>query len=138
FTAAMMRAATAAGTELRRGRVTGIALGRDKARVTGVEIDGASVAADAVVVALGPWSLLAAQWLPLPPVFGLKGHSLVFETGDLVPGEAAFLEYREPGGAVLTPELFPRRDGTTYVCAISSERPLPRDPAAVTPDPGAL
>ena len=37
-----------------------------------------------------------------------------------------------------TPELFPRPDGTTYVCAISSESPLPVDPAAVAPDPGAI
>jgi glycine/D-amino acid oxidase-like deaminating enzyme len=39
---------------------------------------------------------------------------------------------------VQTPELFPRADGTTYVCAISSESPLPIDPARVAPDPGAL
>jgi glycine/D-amino acid oxidase-like deaminating enzyme len=36
------------------------------------------------------------------------------------------------------PEIFPRPDGTTYVCAISSESPLPVDPAAVAPDPGAI
>ncbi|MFL5114159.1 MAG: NAD(P)/FAD-dependent oxidoreductase, partial [Microvirga sp.] len=36
------------------------------------------------------------------------------------------------------PEVFPRADGTTYVCAISSESPVPLDPAAVTPDPGAI
>ena len=34
-----------------------------------------------------------------------------------------------------TPEVFPRPDGTTYVCAISSESPLPVDPAEVAPDP---
>ena len=34
--------------------------------------------------------------------------------------------------------MFPRADGTTYVCAISSESPLPVDPAAVDPDPGAI
>jgi glycine/D-amino acid oxidase-like deaminating enzyme len=34
--------------------------------------------------------------------------------------------------------VFPRNDGTTYVCAISSETPLPADPANVTPDPGAI
>ena len=39
---------------------------------------------------------------------------------------------------MLTPELFPRTDGTTYVCAISSEEPLPADPAQVVPDPGAI
>ena len=37
-----------------------------------------------------------------------------------------------------SPEVFPRSDGTTYVCAISSESPLPVDPAAVRPDAGAL
>jgi glycine/D-amino acid oxidase-like deaminating enzyme len=87
---------------------------------------------------MGPWSILAAQWLSLPPVFGLKGHSLVFETGTKVPAEALFLEYQEATGAVHSPEVFARTDGTTYVCAISSESPLPVDPADVTPDPGAI
>jgi glycine/D-amino acid oxidase-like deaminating enzyme len=53
--------------------------------VAGVEIDGEIVEGDAVVIALGPWSSRAAEWLPLPAVFGLKGHSLVFETGTKVP-----------------------------------------------------
>jgi len=76
--------------------------------------------------------------VPLPAIFGLKGHSLVFDTGDTVPGEALFVEYREPSGTVLSPEVFPRTDGTTYVCAISSEAPLPINPAEVAPDPGAI
>src|SRR5229473_2200589 len=136
FTAAMMRAAEAQGAQWRAGRVTGLA--REAGRVTGVEVDGETIAGDAVVIAMGPWSILAAAWLPLPAVFGLKGHSLVFETGASVPAEAAFLEYREASGAVQTPELFPRPDGTTYVCAISSEAPLPMDPAQVAPDPGGI
>ena len=138
FTAAMMRAAQAQGAELRRGEVTGVVRRRGGAAVAGVEMDGEVVEGDAVVIALGPWSILAAEWLPLPAVFGLKGHSLVFATGTKVPAEALFLECCEASGAVQNPELFPRADGTTYVCAISSESPLPIDPARVTPDPGAL
>ena len=134
----MMRAAQAQGAELRLGQVTGVVRRRGGTGVSGVEIDGEIVEGDAVVIALGPWSILAAEWLPLPAVFGLKGHSLVFETGTKVPAEALFLECREANGAVQTPELFPRSDGTTYVCAISSESPLPIDPARVTPDSGAL
>ena len=134
FTAAMMQAAQAQGAELRLGRVTGVV--RRGPQVTGVEVDGEAIEGDAVVIAMGPWSLLAAAWLPLPAVFGLKGHSLVFDTGTRVPAEALFLEVREATGAVQTPELFPRSDGTTYVCAISSESPLPVDPAEVSPDPG--
>jgi glycine/D-amino acid oxidase-like deaminating enzyme len=136
FTAAMMRGAEAQGAKLRLGRVTGIC--RRDGRAIGIEVDGAVVDGDAVVIAMGPWSILAALWLPLPPVFGLKGHSLVFGTGDAVPAEAVFLEYQEQRGAVLSPELFPRTDGTIYVCGISSEEPLPIDPAKVAPDPGAI
>lgn len=138
FTAALMRAAEAAAAELRRGEVTGIVRNRTGERVAGVMIDGEIVEADAVVVAMGPWSQFARQWLPLPDIFGLKGHSLVFDTGTEVPAEAVFLEHQEIGGDVCSPEIFPRADGTTYVCAISSETPLPVDPADVEPDPGAI
>src|SRR5262245_9941617 len=136
FTAAMMRGAEVKGAALRPGRVTGLAL--QGGAVTGVTVAGETIEGDAVVVAMGPWSILAAQWLPLPAVFGLKGHSLVFDTGTSVPAEALFAEYREPTGAISTPEVFPRNDGTTYVCAISSETPLPVDPADVAPDAGAI
>jgi glycine/D-amino acid oxidase-like deaminating enzyme len=136
FTAALMRAAQAHGAELRVGRVTGLLT--NAGRVEGVAIDGGTIAGDGVVIAMGPWSILAAAWLPLPAVFGLKGHSLVFETGGRMPEAAAFLEYRERSGAAQSPELFPRPDGTTYVCAISSEAPLPVDPADVAPDSGAI
>jgi glycine/D-amino acid oxidase-like deaminating enzyme len=136
FTAAMMRAAEAQGATLRLGRVTGLAT--SGGRVTGVEIDDETVAGDAVVIAMGPWSVLAAAWLPLPAVYGLKGHSLVFDTGDRLPAEAAFVDYREANGEMQGPEIFPRPDGTTYVCGISSETPLPLDPAAVRPDDGAI
>jgi len=86
---------------------------------------------------MGPWSILAARWLPLPAVLGYKGHSLVFETGGIIPAEALFLEYREANGEILTPELFPRADGTTWVCAISTIGPLPLDPNDVAADEGA-
>jgi glycine/D-amino acid oxidase-like deaminating enzyme len=135
FTQALMDAAQP-HAELRFGRVSGIM--REGGRVAGVDVDGEMIAGDAVVIAMGPWSILAAAWLPLPAVFGLKGHSLVFDTGAQVPPDALFLDYREDDGAVHAPEVFPRADGTTYVCAISSESPLPLDPAAVVPDEGAI
>jgi glycine/D-amino acid oxidase-like deaminating enzyme len=135
FTQALMQAARP-NAELRVGRVTDAV--RDGDCVVGAAVDSEIVAGDAVVIAMGPWSMLAAAWLPLPAVFGLKGHSLVFDTGAEVPPEALFLDYREDSGAVHAPEVFPRADGTTYVCAISSESPVPLDPAAVVPDAGAI
>ncbi len=136
FTSAMMRAAEERGAKLLLSRATGL-LERG-GRVTGVRLQSATVGGDAVVIAMGPWSALAAEWLRLPSVYGLKGHSLVFETGALLPPEALFLEYAEQAGSMLTPEIFPRGDGTTYVCGISSESPVPIDPSQVTPDDGAI
>jgi glycine/D-amino acid oxidase-like deaminating enzyme len=131
FTQGLMRAAEAAGAELRHGTVV------DLARPNGVVLDsGETIDADAVVIALGPWSILASRWLPLPAVYGFKGHSVVFEAGD-VPAEALFLEYQEESGEVLTPEIFARADGTVWACAVSSTEPLPVDPARVAPDEGA-
>ncbi len=135
FTAAMMRAAEGRGATLRPGRATGLLRRGDT--VTGVRLEDGVLEGDAVVVAMGPWSLLAARWLPLPPVYALKGHSLLFETGTALPPEALFLEHAGPGGSV-SPEVFPRADGTTYVCGVSSEAALPTDPGQVAPDAGAL
>jgi glycine/D-amino acid oxidase-like deaminating enzyme len=137
FTTGLMRAAQALGAELRNGAVVDL-VRRANGAASGVELDdGEIVDGDAVVVAMGPWSILATRWLPLPAVFGYKGHSLIFNTGEGIPAEALFLEYQEASGEVLTPELFPRADGTTWVCAISSTGALPVDPAAVAPDDGA-
>jgi glycine/D-amino acid oxidase-like deaminating enzyme len=136
YTQGMMRAAEGQGAKLRIGEASGLV--RRGTAVAGVEVDGEAIDADAVVIAMGPWSILASRWLQLPGVYGLKGHSLVFETGAAVPSDALFLEYQEASGDTQSPEVFPRSDGTTYVCAISSESPLPVDPATVAPDPGAI
>jgi glycine/D-amino acid oxidase-like deaminating enzyme len=137
FTSGLMRAAEAQGAELRQGAVAALAHAPGGA-VSGVVLEsGEVVEGDAVVIAMGPWSILATRWLKLPAVYGYKGHSLVFETGDAIPAEALFLEYQEASGEMLTPELMPRADGTTWVCAISSAQPVPIDPAAVAPDEGA-
>ena len=67
----------------------------------------------------------------------LKGHSLLFDAPG-VPAEALFLEHREADGRTSSPEVFPRADGTVYACAISSDGPLPDDPAGAAPDEGAI
>ena len=138
FTTGLMHAAKAHGAVLRHDTVVGLVRSRASGGVRGVALaSGEIVEGDAVVIAMGPWSILVARWLPLPAVFAYKGHSLVFETGGNIPAEALFLEYREASGEILTPEVFPRADGTTWVCAISTFGPVPVDPADVAPDEGA-
>ena len=138
----MMHAARQHGARLHHGQVTGVQVTgvarRGDAIVGGIEVNGETIRADAVVIAMGPWSLRAAEWLPVPAVFGLGSPSLVYDTGKDVPAEALFLEYQEERGNVVTVEVFPRADGSTHVTAFSGQDPLPQDPADVNPDPGAI
>lgn len=137
FTRAMMAAAVARGAEPRYGAVEGVALSPDGGRAVGVLVDGALIEADAVVIAMGPWSILACQWLPLPGVHGLKGHSLVFNYRPAAGPNALFVEYETASGEVDGPEVFPRTDGTTYVCGARGDAPLPVDPNHVAPESAA-
>ena len=70
FTTGLMDAAQAQGAVLRHGTVVDLLRSPDGA-VRGVALaDGEIVEGDAVIIAMGPWSILAARWLPLPAVLG--------------------------------------------------------------------
>ena len=133
FTRALVDAACARGARLVLGTVDGIARDAGGA-VRGVRVDGAEVAADAVVVAMGPWSILAAQWLPIPPVAGLKGYSVVLAPRSPVPAQALFVEFESESGVRTSPEIVVRADGEVWACGQSSNDPLPADPAEVSVD----
>ena len=75
FTAALGAAAERHGATLRAGTVTGIR--HADRRVTGVLLADGEILCDAVVVAMGPWSGAAGDWLACPlPVEPLKGEIL--------------------------------------------------------------
>jgi glycine/D-amino acid oxidase-like deaminating enzyme len=137
FTKGMMAAAIDRGARLQIGYVTGITRTADRSTADGVIVDGERLAGDAVVIAMGPWSALAGQWLPLPAVYGLKGHSLVFRNEEPISPQAMFVELEAEDGTVHAPEIFSRPNGTTYVCGLPSEAALPADPSDVAPDSGA-
>ncbi len=135
FTRSLMKAAEARGAQLLLGTVEGLSLTPTGDRIDGVMIDGEILGADAVVIAMGPWSILACRWLQLPAVYGLKGHSLIFRYSPQDP-RALFVELETASGVFETPEVMPRTDGTTYVCGLSSEDALPVDPSDVSVDKG--
>jgi glycine/D-amino acid oxidase-like deaminating enzyme len=137
FTKGMMEAAIACGARLQIGAVSAVEFNEGRGRIRGVVVDGALIEGDAVVIAMGPWSALAAQWVPLPRVYGLKGHSVILRNPSPISPHALFVECEAEDGKVDTPEVFPRPDGTIYVCGLSSEAPLPVDPAEITSDAGA-
>jgi glycine/D-amino acid oxidase-like deaminating enzyme len=137
FTSGMMRAAQRNGATLQFGRVTGIVRDVHNMTARGVQIDGRILEADAVVIAMGPWSVLASEWMKLPAVYGQRSPSIVYNTGLDVPPHALFLECEDQGEAVSI-EVFPRADGSTHVTALSEFAPLPLDPANVRPEPEAI
>jgi glycine/D-amino acid oxidase-like deaminating enzyme len=128
FTQALLDAARARGTELRAGAVEDVVQRDGAAR--GVRIGGETVEADAVVLAIGPWTGRLAGRLPLPRIGGLKGHSVTLAAGG-VPAHALFVDYRTADGRHLEPEIFPRPDGEVYVCGMADPAPLPDSPEAV-------
>ena len=137
YTRGMMALAQERGARLRQACVNGLVSSPDGSALEGALIDDEPLEADAVVVALGPWSALACEWLPLPAVGGLKGHSLVFRYRPPGPATALFVAYEDVTGHRDDPEVVPRADGTTYICGLSSDDALPLEPGDVGPDPGA-
>jgi glycine/D-amino acid oxidase-like deaminating enzyme len=56
----LARIANTPQADLRRGRVTGVVRHTHATTVRGVEVDGDVIEADAIVVAMGPWSFMVA------------------------------------------------------------------------------
>jgi glycine/D-amino acid oxidase-like deaminating enzyme len=124
FTAALLEASRA---RLRVGIVQEMIQHDGAAR--GVRVDGETLEADAVVLALGPWTTHVAGRL-LPRVRGLKGYSVTL-AGAEVPAHALFVDYRTADGRALEPEIVPRPDGEVYVCGMADPAPLPDSPEGV-------
>ncbi len=137
FTNTLAQAAVDNGARLVIGEITAVNLSEDDSRVTGICLaDGSEISADAMLLAMGPWSLLAAAWLPVPPVYGLKGHSIILRPTTPLPPEAVFAQFEDDDGEIITPEIVPRADGTLYVCGLSGNAAMPIDPAQVVPESG--
>ena len=106
LTHSLLDASRAMGTELKLAEVTSIS-------ERGVALsDGSDIGADAVVLAMGPWTKLAGQWLGYEvPVVPQKGellymHQPVNEAGDVQQDRpAATMHNMDDGGVILTRRL---------------------------------
>ncbi|KAK1363782.1 FAD-dependent oxidoreductase family protein [Heracleum sosnowskyi] len=110
--------------------------------VTAVELEGGRVVeADAVVLALGPWTSKLSMLNELFRVYGLKAHSIVLEPkeADAITPHALFLSYYAAGGGKpMDPEVYPRPTGEVYICGMSAEAEVPDDPEEVLPNPESI
>lgn len=61
-------------------------------------MDGEEVEADAVVIAMGPWSGQAAKWLPVPDITGQKYASIVLRPEEDISNHMLFLSYKTSSG----------------------------------------
>ncbi|KAK8957544.1 hypothetical protein KSP39_PZI000454 [Platanthera zijinensis] len=77
--------------------------------------DGRILPADAVVIALGPWSSRLRLVSALFHISGLKAHSIILRPPqpDAISPHALFLSYQPtPSSKILDPEVYPRPTGT--------------------------
>jgi glycine/D-amino acid oxidase-like deaminating enzyme len=145
------------GTVLEYTEITGVKINEETSSVEGVYIKKRSstnnneeiefLPADVVVLALGVWSETLGTILSETPcstldtsIFsGLKVHSMVLDDSEhRISNDALFLAYRGSNGGTLEPEIYPRPDGTVYVCGVSSEEKPPQYADEIKPEAASL
>eukprot|EP00045_Choanoeca_perplexa_P008907 m.83970 g.83970 ORF g.83970 m.83970 type:complete len:361 (+) comp14669_c0_seq1:58-1140(+) len=138
FTRGMMELAIKQGATRLKGRVTGLQKTAAGAASGVVLEDGTKVLGDAIVLCMGPWSGTAKSWVPtLPTIDGSKAHSIVVQPSqpETITDHAIFVSYAAKG-KMTNPEIYPRPDGTVYMCSTGDDdAPLPEDPNHVTVSP---
>jgi glycine/D-amino acid oxidase-like deaminating enzyme len=146
YTNALMDAAIARGAKLMIGKVEGMETVEGEGggtKVRAVVVDGQELPADKVVIAMGPWSVLAEDWLGLPvPMQGIWSTSVVYnhESTKRVAEEpyAMFCDEDDNGCHL---EVYPRTTGEVYLCGIGGSQYMgPNElrrlsPEDIVPDP---
>ncbi len=131
FTEALLETAVAGGAELVTGVVDGLAFGGEGGALSAVSVGGAAIPADAVVLALGPWTSQAQRWIALPQVFGTRMASVVL--GADLPAQVVWSEYVARDGRRGAFRIYPRPGGAVYVTGHPEHGSLPDDPDEIVP-----
>lgn len=126
-------------TQFKLARAVGLQFDHeDSPRVTAVTVvptDSSDASeevlpASCVLLATGPWSSTSTSWLParcLPSrrFGGHRAHGVVIRpcpeaaaSKPAVDATCLFMDYNGPGRAC-SPEVYPRPDGTVYMCGLS-------------------
>eukprot|EP00049_Salpingoeca_infusionum_P005902 m.98851 g.98851 ORF g.98851 m.98851 type:complete len:363 (-) comp13128_c0_seq5:164-1252(-) len=129
FVRGLMQRAEERGATVLKGFAAGVQI-EDGAAV-GVQLRGGEVVpADRVVLCMGPWSQRATEWAGLeamPKVDGFKHHSIVMHPSepDAITAHAVFTSVVFKS-KMENPEIYPRPDGSVYMCGVSDPHaPLP-------------
>lgn len=129
----MKAASELAGAKLHIGTVEDVIVKDGVA--SAVKVNGELMAADVVVITMGPWSGQAKKWFPsLPAVYGDPAHSVVLRPKEqITTAHCVFGEFIQQNLDVGSPEFYPRPDGTVYVCGSyrKEDKNLPVDPKEI-------
>lgn len=118
FTQALAEAAQKEGATVRPGVARGVRL--DNGRVLSIILEDGEINCDQLVLAAGPWSREAEQWLDISlPVDPLKGEILRLE----VHGPALAGDYNGAGASV-----YPRGDGLVWCGTTEVDEGFNREP----------
>ncbi|PKA66043.1 hypothetical protein AXF42_Ash010452 [Apostasia shenzhenica] len=159
FTRTLLSAAVANhGVKVIIGDVHSVEIATKKGYAADVGLrDGTVQPADAVVLALGPWTSRLPLVSSIFNISGLKAHSIVLRPPEsaAITAHALFLSYQPaPGAKAMDPEVFPRPTGNlpviflkspipetlmmesfeigeVYICGLSKEATPPDDPEEI-------
>ena len=124
YTQALAEAAQKRGATVRPGVARGVRL--DNGRVLSVILGDGEIACDQVVLAAGPWSREAEQWLDISvPVDPLKGEILRLE----LHGPALGGDYNGAGASV-----YPRADGLVWCGTTEVDEGFNKEPTEAARD----
>ena len=99
---------------------------------TRFQVSGQILEADVVVIAMGPWSGQASDWLKVPRIVGNRAHSILIVPKEPMSPHALFTDVTSKnGGSSRDPEFYPRPDGDVYICGMCDKKSLPVDPGQV-------
>ena len=122
FALALAQAAEQHGVQIRNGEVTG--LERSGGRITGVRMGNEVLSAPIVVIANGPWSQFASEWIGLDiPVIPIRGQIVHLEVplGAPHPRQAIFHS---------TGYLLPKASGAIFVGTTIEDVGFDREPTS--------
>jgi len=103
----------------------------------GVIVDGELMSADAVVIAMGPWTKFALHHLGIDCIQfnNVRAHSITMRPTTPITPHALFLKYSDiEEGRSFDPEVYPRPDNQVYMCGICDNLAIPEDPNDIVPN----
>jgi len=128
--------AASEGVNFIKGTVKAIEKNSENKLIKIILEDGKTLEPDVTILALGAWTSTLKNFFDLcKPVFDVSGskvHSIVVEAPN-TPPEAIFAYLVNKQGQSKEPELYPRPDGTVYICGEGDKTPLPDNPTDITP-----